>query len=457
MSDSCLYYYIGDGAVSELIRYCVEYGHRHFFLVADPNTYRVLGEQAEARLRDAGIDVKRILITGHEIAADEHYAVQALVETGGEDRPFIAVGSGTITDITRFVSHRTHTFFLSLPTAPSVDGYTSTVAPMVISKYKATIAAHAPLAVFADLPTLAAAPRPMIAAGLGDLLGKYTSLADWQMGAILHDEPYDPRIEQMMRSSVETAVNAIDLLVENDPSGVQRLMDGLIEAGCAMLEFGDSLPASGSEHHIAHFWEMKLIQESRPAILHGAKVGVSTILSAQRYSTLRQMTRDEAERRLVERHIPAKEAMLAEIAEGYGPAAELIADVQAPLLHMTLNDVEQLKARILNQWDQIQTIASSVPDPDQIASWLHAVGGPTHPEQIGFGEADVQQSVRCAHYLRDRFTLNRLAFWLGIPIQVQLRTIAHKLFSYRQCARLSQRILPLHEYDFLDGTFCRLL
>ena len=38
------------------------------------------------------------------------------------------------------------------------------------------------------------APQRLIAAGFGDMIGKITSLADWKLGSILWDEPYDTAI-----------------------------------------------------------------------------------------------------------------------------------------------------------------------------------------------------------------------------------------------------------------------
>src|SRR5512146_2581174 len=143
-------YIVAPDAVPPLLDFCRERNLNRFFLVADPNTYRVLGQRVEAALRAAGMDIKTILLHGEEIHTNEHFIVQALVETKGEDRPFIAVGSGTVTDVTRFVSHRSREFFISLPTAPSVDGYTSIVAPTVVGIYKMPLPAQPPVAVFAD-------------------------------------------------------------------------------------------------------------------------------------------------------------------------------------------------------------------------------------------------------------------------------------------------------------------
>jgi glycerol-1-phosphate dehydrogenase [NAD(P)+] len=409
-------YLVSQDAIPPLLAFCSERGLDRFFLVADTNTYRVLGQRAETALRDAGIEVKTLLLTGEDIATDEHYITQTLIDTNGEDRQYIAVGSGTVTDITRFVSHRARAGFISLPTAPSVDGYTSTVAPMIVAKYKAPIQAQPPIAVFADLPTLCAAPGPMIAAGLGDLLGKYTSLADWQLGALLYDEPYNPDIDRMMRKSVDDTVAMIDDLATRSCEGIKSLIDGLVGSGFGLLAFGDSRPASGSEHHLSHYWEIKFVIEGRPAVLHGTKVGIATIIAARRYEYLRHMTRSEAAACLNSLSLPKREDLLAEIEEGYGPVTGKIVSIQQSLLNMNPADLILLKARILDNWDNIQAIAQTVPHPNQIAGWLSALKGPIAPDEIGLNPEEVVLGIRSAHYLRDRFTLNRLAFWLNLPL-----------------------------------------
>ena len=185
---------IGSDAVPELVRFCRERRLRHFALIADDNTYAALGARVESALRGEGWDVLTILLTGDDIIADERYVFQVLLALDRTPRTFLAVGSGTLTDIARFVSHRGGWEFISLPTAASVDGFTSIGAPMVIDGAKITVNAHGPIAVFADLPVLCAAPQPLIAAGFGDLLAKLTSTADWELGALLWDEPYDAEI-----------------------------------------------------------------------------------------------------------------------------------------------------------------------------------------------------------------------------------------------------------------------
>jgi glycerol-1-phosphate dehydrogenase [NAD(P)+] len=147
-------YILSQNIIPDLLHFCHENSLASFYLVADPNTYQVLGNDVEQALRKDGMEVKTIIITGSHIHTDEHFLIQAMVELAGDERVFIAVGSGTVTDITRFISHRSRNPFISIPTAPSVDGYTSTVAPMVVGNYKFPAPAQPPIAVFGNLPTL---------------------------------------------------------------------------------------------------------------------------------------------------------------------------------------------------------------------------------------------------------------------------------------------------------------
>ncbi len=139
--------YAGDQALDRLVAFCRrkwvsardERNLRSFALVADPNTYAALGRAAEGALLGAGFDVRTVIVTGDDIGADEHAVYQVLLGLDKAPRTFVAVGSGTVTDVTRFVSHRSNSDFISLPTAASVDGYTSIGAPMIIDGYKMTI------------------------------------------------------------------------------------------------------------------------------------------------------------------------------------------------------------------------------------------------------------------------------------------------------------------------------
>jgi glycerol-1-phosphate dehydrogenase [NAD(P)+] len=406
--------YIGSDALAELTRFCQARNLEKLTLVADRNTYAALGERAEAALRGQGCDVLTVLLEGDDIIADARSVLQVLLALDRTPRTYLAVGSGTITDVTRFVSHRTGREFISLPTAASVDGFTSVGAPMAVDGVKITVTAHGPLAVFADLPTLCAAPRPLIAAGLGDMLAKFTSTADWELGSLLWGEPFDPAIAARSRKAAWACAEKADAIAVASEDGVRTLMEGLIESGFCMLDFGETRPASGYEHHISHFWEMKLLREGRHSVLHGAKVGIAVLVSARRYDAVRRMSHAEAAARLLRTPLPDRETQLRGIRAAYGPTSDQMIALQVPFLEMTAADYEALRQKTLANWDAIQRIAATVPPAADIEGWLRRAGGPVTGREVGLSDEEVALGVAYAHYYRNRFTIGKLSGLLGI-------------------------------------------
>jgi glycerol-1-phosphate dehydrogenase [NAD(P)+] len=340
--------------------------------------------------------------------ADAHHLLRVLLVSDRADVTFLAVGSGTITDITRFVSHRTGSPFISVPTAPSVDGYTSMGAPLIVDGVKVTALAHAPLAIFADLAVLSSAPRRMIAAGFGDMLGKHTSVADWRLGHLLWDQPFDQSIAERSLRAVRGCEEHAGQIAAASLDGVRSLMEALIESGFCMLDFGSSLPASGSEHHYSHFWEMKLLREGRPAILHGAKVGVATILVAGLYEKIGRTSREQVTALLQTARLPERDKELARIRTTYGPLADDIIASQAPFLGMSEPDYARLKQKIQDQWGEIQEIARAVPSPVRITELIQQTGGPASVAGLGLTEDERILAERNSCYLRAHFTAPRL-------------------------------------------------
>ena len=220
--------YTGGDAVGAFIQYISQHHLSQFVLVSDENTYHALGKRVESALQRNGNPLTTIILKGEEVIADEACITEVFTRTPVGDYTYIAVGSGTITDITRFVSHRSKNPFISLPTAPSVDGFTSIGAPLVLRGVKTTIICQPPLAFFADLPALQAAPQRLIASGFGDMIGKVTSLADWKLGRLLWNEPFDRTIADRSQKGVDTCISYADAIGSGDEEGIRHLIDSLV-------------------------------------------------------------------------------------------------------------------------------------------------------------------------------------------------------------------------------------
>lgn len=368
---------ISQNALTETIIYLSEKNFQHVTVVADSTTYQVAGEKLTSLLKESTIPHQVVVIHPNDqgdVVADEVSLIEAMLGIPQETDVVIAVGAGTIHDIARFSSYKMGKPFISVPTAPSVDGFNSMGAPVVIKGMKTTYQMQTPIALFADLSILQAAPKEMIAAGFGDMIGKYTSLADWRFSHLVNGEPYCPFSARLTREALKECENHVNEIAQGDRKGIRILIEALIQSGYAMLIVGHSSPASGGEHHVSHFWEMKFLQQQKPQVLHGAKVGVSS-----------QVILDLYKKRF----------------------KELVASKQQ-LEALPAGKTDEL-LKVLENRDEILTVLASLPESSYIGDQLGKLGGAVKPLDLGIDEQLVIESVKNAHKIRSRYTM--LKFW----------------------------------------------
>jgi glycerol-1-phosphate dehydrogenase [NAD(P)+] len=405
------------GAIQSIPDYLIGAGMNNIILVADELTYTAAGAAVAKALEPRGIHVSLCILSGNankEVVAGEQEIVQLMLKLRPDTQAVLAVGSGTIHDIVRFVCYAANRVFLSVPTAPSVDGFSSVGAPLIIQGFKQTIPACAPEAIFADLDVLCKAPQGMLAAGFGDMLGKFTSLADWELGRLIHGEYYCPLAADMTKAGLQLCIDHIEGIRDRSEVGVRSLMNGLILSGISMLLIGNSRPASGGEHHLSHYWEMRFIQEERKALLHGAKVGVACLMMSSLYAKLKKLNAKDVEALIQHAEEPSSEEDQAAIHTAYGAIAEQVIAENFPSGRTQSSAPPQLKQTVQEHWAEIVHVAQQVPSPQQLANWLSQAGGPVTAEQLGVEQDLVEESLRNAMFVRNRYTVMRLNRWLGL-------------------------------------------
>ncbi|MBE6556975.1 MAG: iron-containing alcohol dehydrogenase [Ruminococcaceae bacterium] len=247
--------------------------------IFDDNTY-------EATKAYAPIGAEQIVLPAKGLHGDDHavaLAEQALSDLGACDY-LIAVGGGTIHDITRFCAFRRGIPFVSVPTAASADGFCSSVVALTFDGFKNSLTTVAPRLVVADLNVIANAPFYLTCSGVGDMIGKYNALAEWRMSHILTGEVVCERIYELTRKATDAVLESADGLVSKDMNAFANLMCGLLLSGMAMQLLGHSRCASGAEHHISHLIEMHTPALNYPTTaLHGESVGVGMLLAVAEY------------------------------------------------------------------------------------------------------------------------------------------------------------------------------
>jgi len=406
--------YIGDQAIEAFTSFCEAQGFERFFLICDKNTYHVLGNDLHLAMKGRGWDVLHTILDPQGLHTEETSLAHALAAYDGQPRTFISAGSGTLTDIARFTSHRSRNPFIAFPTAASVDAYTPTHASIAMNKVKVSILCQAPIAIFTHLPTVCAAPRVLTASGFGDLLSKFTASADWKLTHLIWEAEFDPQIHARAHQVAERVVQVIDGISRADPESMAAMMQCQFDSGFCMGDFKNTSPASGGEHHIAHIWEMITHIQGREGIYHGQMVGVAMVSEAKWYDRLRETSRQEAERILNVVQIPDRQAQEAALREQLPASAEGM--IRSNPILMQLSDPKrfaEVKTSILEHWDEIQDTARMVPPSDQVRAWMRQLGGPTTPGDIGLSEEEAEAAINNGHYLRERFSANLLRTIFG--------------------------------------------
>ena len=272
--------YIGKGLLPRIPSYIAKRGlGTHCVLVADDNTYRVAGAEVEKALTDAGFSVVACVIhREHDMLPDDLSCGEVLLSITRETEFLIAVGSGTVTDTTRINAERTGLPFVSVGTAPSMDGYASAVAPLLHRGLKIQRPAVCPEIIVCDLDVLATAPMRLIASGVGDVLGKYIAKADWQLGQVINGEPCCPVCVEMVTNAVNALVDNVEEIAHKTEKGMRILIEALLLSGVTIMMIDNTRAVASIEHNIAQYWEMILVQQGKEPPMHGASVGVSTLL-----------------------------------------------------------------------------------------------------------------------------------------------------------------------------------
>ena len=369
----------------------------HPVLVWDDNTRQA----AASRLLPALPGAEEVVLPAAGLKADERGVALLEGKLAGLTSPstvLLAVGAGTVHDLTRFAAFRGGLPFLSVPTAASVDGFVSGVAAMTWEGMKKTFPSRSPIAAVVDLEVVSQAPSRLTASGVGDILGKYICLADWKIASMVTDEYYCPQVVQLEEEALQKVVDSLEQIAAREPEGYRSLMEGLILSGIAMQMVGNSRPASCAEHHISHFWEMGLVNSVDHDALHGEKVGVGAVVLADLYKRSVRSLGQFCSGSQPVNHYSAQ--LMNQLFGKFGPAMALenrdnpSSRVKPELVRIHLGDICR--------------VVENLPSSDQLARLLNRVGGRCRYGQLGVTREDMDRTLQNCCYVRSRLSLLRI-------------------------------------------------
>ena len=383
--------YIEKGATSHLKEICKHY--KNILIVADENTYRAAGDKTVNSLPDKNI--RTLLFSGAEILVPNETAIAKVTNNLKDIDLLIGIGSGVIQDLCKYVSYENKLPYIIVATAPSMDGYASDGAAMITNGMKVTYKAGLPRAIIADTAVLANAPIEMIQAGYGDIIGKFSALNDWKLSHCVTNESFCDHIYDLTYEQIKRTLALSRGILKRNEESIKALMEALVIIGIMMSFAGSSRPASGSEHHLSHFFEITGIINGTDYFPHGIDVAYSTVITVK----LRE--------KLLKAEFPQK--LYRPDFNEYSEKMNLLYKSSAKSCIQLQEKVGRYKnadAKIyLSKQDEIRQILAEMPSSDEIERMLSLVNLNMTEFYSLYGNEKIDSAILYAKDLKDRYTV----------------------------------------------------
>ena len=408
------YLAVGNGAICELPNIIDIYGAKRAFLISDINTNSAAGDKVRAALKEKGITFSEYVFQSKELEPDEWAVGSATIKLDKSADILVGIGSGTVNDICKIVSKTAKIPYVIVATAPSMDGYASGTSSMIVDGLKVSVNSKCPEAIIGDTDVLCKAPVKMLVSGLGDMLAKYISIAEWRISNVINGEYYCERIAQDVRDALLACMENADGLLSGDVDGVEAVFLGLVKSGCAMDHAGVSRPASGVEHYISHVLDMRGQEFGTAVETHGIQCAVATLSSAKLYYKLREYTPNiEEALKYVERF--EFDAWAKELEALLGKsAAPMIAAEAKDGKYDKVKHRERIK-KIINNWNVIISIINDeIPAPETLSQLFTTLGLPQNISELESNTVLLPNIFKATKDIRDKYVLSRLLWDLGI-------------------------------------------
>ena len=392
------------------------FGASKAVIVADDNTYAAAGKDVEASfLREGQAQPKRFIFGSHIYADDS--CVQELADAlRALDGIPVAVGSGTINDLTKVASHLNERPYMVVGTAASMDGYSAYGASITKAGSKDTVDCPAPKVVLADLEVIARAPKVMNAWGYGDLLAKIVAGADWMLADTARAEAIVPVAWELVQDPLRSWVGSPDAIAANEVGALRHLVYGLLMSGIAMQATLSSRPASGAEHQFSHLWDMQHHTFNGVAPSHGFKVGIGVLASLALQEYLLAMDLKSFDIEAAVNAWPSLEQLESRIRALFDTEAlqrRAIDETRGKYVSKDLLRT-QLKS-VQENWATLQAnVRGQLFSFLELRDMLRRAGCPYDPSQIGISRARLRLSYQQCCFLRRRFTVLDLLQRLGV-------------------------------------------
>ena len=400
---------------------------RKALVLADVHTWPAAGEKAYNLLAAAGIPVDKYVIQEEEFHAEWKYVelVDSLLDKDPE-AVLVSVGSGVINDLCKLSSHHHNQSYLTLPTAASVDGYSSFGASITFEGAKQTFSCPAPVAIVADIDVIAAAPAHMTAAGYADLAAKVPAGAEWMVADFVGTAPIHPEAWAVLQDYLDDFLAHPAEVASGDPDAIADIFEGLTLSGVAMQAARSSRPASCCDHLFSHILDMTEHRYKGKLQSHGFQVAIGTLTMCAVFDELFKID-------LTKLDVDACVKAWPTLEQEQARALEIFKDFPAPRLgfdeitkkYQPADEVREQLTRLKAEWPVLKAkLQGQVYSYEKMKALLKASGAPYEPEHIGVSRQQLHDMFAKVQLMRFRFNVLDLAKRAGI-----YDTIVEALFA----------------------------
>ena len=413
---------VGSGVISRIPEFVEKYHAKRPFILADVNTFAAAGQQVCAVLDTAGISYSRYVFPQTALEPDEHAVGAAIMHFDTKCDLIIGVGSGVINDIGKILSNVSGRKYIIVGTAPSMDGYASATSSMSLDNLKTSLSSRCADVIIGDTDILKKAPAHMLKAGLGDMLAKYVSIAEWRIASIITGEYYCEEVAQLIRGALKKCVDNAAGLLKREDAAIEAVFEGLVIGGVAMAYAGVSRPASGVEHYFSHVWDMRGLEFGTKVDLHGIQCAMATMSAVKLYEYVAAHRPDpEKATAFVESFDYA--IWSKQLRDFLGASADTMIALEAKEGKYDKRTHEARLNLILENWENIlQILEEELPSAARLEEIMDTIGISTDLNTLGVDSDCAKQTFRATKDIRDKYVLSRLAWDLGI-----LEELAEKL------------------------------
>jgi glycerol-1-phosphate dehydrogenase [NAD(P)+] len=384
------------------------FGSAPCIIIADENTFAVAGREAQDGLRANGRECLEPLVLEADGLYAEYSFVTRIQQALADNNAIpIAVGSGSINDLTKLAAHLSGRQYLSLATAASMDGYTAFGASITHQGSKQTFDCPAPIGVVADLEVIAAAPEGLNASGYADLVAKVPAGLDWLLADSVGVDVIDAEVWDMVQSRLQAWMSNPEGVRTGDLETTRRLTIALMITGFAMQASCSSRPVSGAEHQFSHLWDMEHHTYRGITPSHGFKVGIGSLASLALYEAVLAYDIEKLDVDAAVAAWPTIDANNAEIHTLFDlPELEKKAVLESTTKYIDRTALRGQLVQVKRDWPRIrERLQTKTMTRAAVRELLEVAGCPVRSEDIGISPERLRASFRKAYHIRRRFTI----------------------------------------------------